>query len=248
MLNPEDWLIVAVVMLIAGSVKGIAGLGLPTIAVSLMVFFFDAHQALGLIVLPLLFSNMLQAWQSGQFRWVLTNFWPFLAAIAITIFIASSFANQVNERIIYLLIAIGILLFLVSQKKLPSLSIENSNHSIYAGFAGCCAGLLGGLTTVWGPPTVIYLRLINLDKEQFVRAAGWMFLIGGIPLTLGYWFGGILTSQMVPVGLVGSIAAMLGVVIGKQFRPKISEKRFVLIIDIILALMAVNLLRKALGY
>ena len=244
----ESWLIFFVVMLIAGTVKGIAGLGLPTIAISLMVFFVDAHQALGLIVLPLLFSNLLQAWQSAQFRWVLTNFWPFLAAIAITIFISSSFASQVNERIIFLLIAIGICLFLISQKNLPKLKLENNNHSIYACIAGSLAGALGGLTTVWGPPTIIYLRMLGLDKEQFVRAAGWMFLIGGIPLTAGYWFGGILTSELIPIGLVGSVFAMLGVIVGKQFRPKISEKRFVLIIDVILVLMALNLLRKALGF
>jgi len=235
-------------MLIAGTVKGIAGLGLPTIAVSLLVFFFDAHQALGLIVLPLLFSNLLQAWQSGQFRWVLTNFWPFFIAIAVTIFISSSFASQVNEKIIYLLIAIGIALFLISQKNLPKLKFENKTHSFYASMAGSLAGALGGLTTVWGPPTVIYLRMLGLDKEQFVRATGWVFLIGAIPLTIGYWYGGILSEELVPIGLTGSVFAMLGVLIGRQFRPNISEKRFVLIIDVILALMALNLLRKALGY
>ena len=248
MSNPEDWLIVAVVMLIAGSVKGIAGLGLPTVAISLMVFFFDAHIALGLIVLPLLFSNMLQAWQSGQPKWVLSNFWSFFIVIVISIFIASSFANRVNERIIYLLIAIGICLFLISQKKLPKLNLGNKYHNFYAGVTGCFAGILGGLTTAWGPPTVIYLRILGLEKEQFVRTTGWIFLIGGIPLTLGYWFGGILTTELIPLGLLGSVFAMLGVIIGKQFRPKVSEKRFVLIIDIILALMALNLLRKALGY
>lgn len=242
----ESWLVFFVIMLAAGTVKGIAGLGLPTVAISLMVFFFDAHQALGLIVLPLLFSNLLQAWQSGQFRWVLTNFWPFLVAIALTIYIASSFASQVNERVIYILIAFGIALFLISQKNLPQLKLENKRHSLYAIFAGSLAGALGGLTTVWGPPTVIYLRILGLNKEEFVRAAGWMFLIGGIPLTIGYWHGGILSKELVPVGLLGSIFAMLGVTVGKQFRPRISEQRFVFIIDVILALMALNLIRKAL--
>ncbi len=248
MFGIDGWVIFLAVMLIAGTVKGVAGLGLPTVSVSLMVFFFDAHTALGLIVLPLLFSNMLQAWQSGQPKWVLSNFWSFFIVIVISIFIASSFANRVNERIIYFLIAIGICLFLISQKKLPRLNLENRYHNFYAGLTGLFAGILGGLTTAWGPPTVIYLRILGLEKEQFVRTTGWIFLIGGIPLTLGYWFGGILTTQLIPLGLLGSVFAMLGVVIGKQFRSKISEQKFVLIVDVVLALMALNLFRKALGY
>jgi len=244
----DSLLIVSVVMLIAGTVKGIAGLGLPTIAVSLLVFFFDAHQALGLIVLPLLFSNLLQAWQSGQFRWVFSNFWPYLAAIAAAIYIASRFASQVNERVIYLLIVIGIFLFLISQKKLPKIQLTSKTHNFSASLAGTLAGILGGLTTVWGPPTIIYLRMLGLEKEQFVRATGWMFLIGSLPLTAGYWMGGILTTELVPAGLLGSVMAMGGVVLGKHYRSRISEKHFVLVIDIILGLMAVNLLRKSLGF
>ena len=244
----DSWLIVCLVMLIAGTVKGIAGLGLPTIAVSLLVFFFDAHQSLGLIVLPLLFSNLLQAWQSGQFRWVFSNFWPYLGAIALTIFITSSFASQVNERIIYLLIVMGIFLFLVSQKKLPRINLSGKYHVLTAGCAGTLAGILGGLTTVWGPPTIIFLRMLGLAKEEFVRATGWMFLIGSIPLTAGYWMGGILTVELIPVGLLASLMAMCGVVLGKHFRSRISEKHFVMVIDIILALMAINLLRKSLGF
>ncbi len=248
MTGVESWLIVSIVMLIAGTVKGIAGLGLPTIAVSLMVFFFDAHQALGLIVLPLLFSNLLQAWQSGQFRWVISNFWPYLTAIGIAIFIASRYASQVNERVIYLLITVGIFLFLISQKKLPRIHLTSKSHIFSAGLAGTLAGILGGLTTVWGPPTIIYLRMLGLEKEQFVRATGWMFLIGSLPLTAGYWIGGILTAELIPAGLVGSIMAMCGVVLGKHFRSGISEKHFVIIIDVILGLMALNLLRKSLGF
>lgn len=244
----DSWLIVCLVMLIAGTVKGIAGLGLPTIGVSLLVIFFDAHQALGLIVLPLLFSNLLQAWQSGQSRWVISNFWPFLVAIALSIFIASSFASRVNDRVIYLLIAVGIFLFLISQKKLPKIQLAGENHIFSAGLAGTLAGILGGLTTVWGPPTIIYLRMLGLEKEQFVRATGWMFLIGSLPLVAGYWMGGILTAELIPAGIVGSIMAMTGVVIGKHFRSGISEKHFVLVIDVILGLMAINLLRKSLGF
>lgn len=248
MTGVDSWLIVCVVMLIAGTVKGIAGLGLPTIAVSLLVFFFDAHQSLGLIVLPLLFSNMLQAWQSGQFRWVFLNFWPYLIAIALVIFVASRFASQVNERVIYLLIVIGIVLFLISQKKLPRIQLSGHNHIFTAGFAGTLAGILGGLTTVWGPPTIIYLRMLGLDKEQFVRATGWMFLIGSLPLIAGYWMGGILTPELIPAGILGSVMAMCGVVLGKHFRSGISERHFVRVIDVILGLMALNLLRKTLGF
>lgn len=242
----DSVLIVCAVMLIAGTVKGIAGLGLPTIAVSLLVFFFDAHVSLGLIVLPLLFSNLLQAWQSGQFRWVFSNFWPYLAAIALAIFIASSFASRINAKVIYLLIALGIFLFLISQRKLPSINLSGRHRVFSASFAGTLAGILGGLTTVWGPPTIIYLRMLGLEKEQFVRATGWMFLIGSLPLTAGYWMGGILTAELIPVGILGSAMAMCGVVLGKHIRKRVSEKHFVLIIDVILALMALNLLRKSL--
>lgn len=244
----EYWLVVCLVMLVAGTVKGVAGFGLPTIAITMLVQFFPPHHALGLIVLPLFFGNLLQACQSGQPGWAITNFWPFLITITVTIFFVSLFASRVDERVIYALLAFGIGLFLVSQNKLPRLSITHEANSIYAGIAGVLAGIMGGLTSSWAAPTIIYLRVLGLKKEEFVRAAGWMFLFGGLPLLAGYWLGGIFTRDLLPIGIAGSVMAMLGVALGKQIRAWIPEQRFIKVVDVLLALMALNLLRKAAGF
>ena len=59
--NPNEiTLIVGLAYLIAGVVKGVIGIGLPTTAITIMTFFISPLMALGLNLIPMTVANIWQ--------------------------------------------------------------------------------------------------------------------------------------------------------------------------------------------
>ena len=59
--NPNEIaIIVGLAFLIAGIVKGVIGIGLPTTAITIMTFFVSPLMALGLNLIPMTVANFLQ--------------------------------------------------------------------------------------------------------------------------------------------------------------------------------------------
>jgi hypothetical protein len=76
-------LIGASAFLIAGFVKGVIGLGLPTVAIGLLGLVMTPVQAASLLVVPSLATNLWQLAAGPGIRPVLRRFWPLMAGICI---------------------------------------------------------------------------------------------------------------------------------------------------------------------
>ena len=73
-----DTLLIAatVSFLLAGTVKGLTGLGLPIVAVGVLAHFTDPRTAISLIIVPIFMSNIWQMRRQGNFIEALRNYWP----------------------------------------------------------------------------------------------------------------------------------------------------------------------------
>ena len=78
MWTPETLLAVALIFILAGFVKGVAGLGLPTIAIALMAVFVGLKEGIALMVVPTIVTNIWQAFAGGQFVAIVRRFWSLL--------------------------------------------------------------------------------------------------------------------------------------------------------------------------
>ena len=75
-------LMVVVVFVLAGGVKGVTGMGLPTVAVSLLGLWMSPVQAVALLVIPSLATNIAQC-RGPHLRLLVSRLWPGWLAIAI---------------------------------------------------------------------------------------------------------------------------------------------------------------------
>src|SRR5919107_406524 len=66
------------VFLLAGTVKGLVGLGLPTIVIALTTLVLPLTEAIAMIALPTIFSNVWQAAVGGNFWKILRRQWPLM--------------------------------------------------------------------------------------------------------------------------------------------------------------------------
>jgi hypothetical protein len=87
--------IVAVTFLIAGTVKGVTGMGLPTVAMGVLGTLMLPAQAASLLILPSLITNVWQLLAGPGVIALVKRFWWMMAGIVVgTVFAASFIAGS----------------------------------------------------------------------------------------------------------------------------------------------------------
>ena len=85
MLDPDTLIIVAATFLLAGAVKGVIGLGLPSVSLGILTAAIDLPTAMALLLAPSFVTNLWQGVVGGKLREILVRTWPFLLAATVTI-------------------------------------------------------------------------------------------------------------------------------------------------------------------
>lgn len=239
-------LIAAAVFILAGTIKGIGGIGLPTASISILSQFYDPYSAIALVIFPMLFSNIWQMYQSGDMLRIFMTFWPFGLMLMIFILIFSSLSASIPVKALMIILGAVIIMFsfsslLIHPPKLPSRYDKPAQI-----IAGTIAGIMGGLTAIWSAPLVIYLVSRRVDKDDFVRATGLLVTMGTLPLCIGYWANGLLTGSLAGISIMMIIPTIIGFNLGARIREKIEPAIFQKTVLIMFLLMGLNLIRKAL--
>jgi uncharacterized membrane protein YfcA len=231
--------------LAAGVIKGTLGVGLPIAAVGLMTQFIDPRLAISLVVFPIMFSNIWQIYRAGEIKKTVMKYWMFAVVLAISLMITTSYTAKVATDFLVAFVGVVIILFSLMNLMSTPPSIPEKFDRPGQLIAGLTAGVMGGFTAIWSPPIAAYLIARNTNKDGFVRATGFLFLVGSIPLCLGFWQNGLMTG---PVALVSTgmiIPTLAGFSVGEIIRRKLKPDRFKRLVLFFFLLIGLNLIRKA---
>lgn len=239
------YLIAIATFLVAGTVKGLVGMGLPTTSIALLTLTIEPRLAIALTLIPMLASNAWQLFRAGDVRGALGRYWRFIVFLVVTIALTVWATRNAPQE--FLLGALGVIILIyvamsVSQNIPP---IPDRLNATVQTIAGIASGIIGGLVGVWAPPMGAYLAARQVSKDEFVRATGLILLLGSIPLTLGYIQQGFLTWQVGWFGLALLIPTFAGFALGERLRSYMSEAGFRRILLIFFAVLGLNLLRRA---
>jgi uncharacterized membrane protein YfcA len=218
------------VFALAGLVKGVVGLGLPTLSMALLALAMPPAQAAALLIVPSLVTN---AWQMRPFATLAPlarRLWPLQAGVCAGTWIASwlvgTGAGPWAARGLGLaLLAYGAWGLL---GRAPRLS-ERAQR-----WAGPVAGALtGGVTAATGVfvvPAVPYLQALGLPREALIRAMGLSFTVstialGGALAAHGQWQAGAAGASfaMLAPALAGMAA---GQWLGRRLEPAVFRACF----------------------
>ena len=212
------------IFIFAGIVKGFLGIGLPAAAMGLLTLIFPPTEAISLLWLPILFSNMFQFGRARNKREIAVTYKWFAAAIFISIFLTSLFINDYPTAL--LTVAIGIAMVVFSMNLLFGLSLPVGPGRGWQVGVGIVSGVLGGLSSIWSPPVAMYLMARNTPKDMFIGATGFLFLAGCLPLGVGLVISGLITGPVIVKSLLGLLMTLIGFRIGEILRERISQDRF----------------------
>lgn len=238
--------IAAAVFVLAGTIKGIGGIGLPTASISLLSQFYDPYSAIALVIFPMMFSNIWQMHQSGDVVRIFKTFWPFGLMLMIFILIFSSLSAAIPVEMLMIILGGVIILFSLCSLLIHPPELPDRFDTLAQVIAGSLAGIMGGLTAIWSAPMVIYLVSRRVDKDDFVRATGLLITMGTLPLCFGYWANGLLTGSLAGISIMMIIPTIIGFSLGERIRRKIEPAIFQKVVLLLFLLMGLNLIRKAL--
>ncbi|WP_439143840.1 sulfite exporter TauE/SafE family protein [Planktotalea sp.] len=233
----------------AGVIKGIVGFAMPMILLSGISTFADPELALAALILPTLVTNAMQALRYGLSDvWrTMKRFKVFLSVGALMLFGAAQLVPVLPTNLLLLVIGLAVTCFALWQLsgRAPEPGKWSQNKILDVGI-GAFAGLIGGLSGIWGPPTVAYLTAIGTPKKQQMLAQGVIYGLGAILLMLGHWKSGVFNSATFPLSLSLLPPAVLGMWLGAQISDRFDQATFRKVTLLVLILGGLNLLRRGL--
>jgi len=233
-------------MFVGGFCKGVIGVALPLVGISIMAMLLDPKLAVAMIVIPIFLTNFLMALRSGfdELWEALQRFWPLIATCFTTLFAVALFATQLSSSVIVIGLGLALLIF-VSANVSPWKPTVPARLEKPAGAAvGFVSGVLGGTTSVYGPPITMFLLASGVPKNKWSASVGVTFAVGSIPLLAGYILNGTITSTVAVVSSLACLPAFVGMWLGFKLQDAMAPETFRKVLMAGLFIMALNLLRK----
>ena len=80
-------LFIAAAFLLAGFVKGVIGLGLPTVSMGLLAVTMPPAHALAIVIVPAILTNIWQTFVGPYLRDIIRRLWPLMVGPAVGIWL-----------------------------------------------------------------------------------------------------------------------------------------------------------------
>jgi uncharacterized membrane protein YfcA len=219
-------LFIAGTFLLAGFVKGVIGLGLPTIAVGILGVVMAPAQAAALLVVPNLITNGWQIATGPGLKAILIRLWPMLAGICVGTWAGAGLLEQQKNGSATLWLGIALVLYGLVGLKAAKLRVPARAEGWLSPLIGIATGVATAATGVFVLPAVPYLQALGLDKDELVQALGVSFIVSTLALSAGLLGAGALDLQVAWNSLLALAPALAGMAAGTMIRNRISAAAF----------------------
>ncbi len=216
----------AFALFMAGVVKGILGIGVPVVSVSLLSLVINIPTAVSLLPVPILLSNLWQSLPSGWAPRTFKRFGPLIVALVVGTFAGAQLLVIVDQRTLIGIVGTAVLAFAVSGYFPHHLRLGQRGERWLGVPVGFLAGLLGGMTTFFGPPLIMFLFALKLDKDEFVGTISTLYLCAAVPLVVALGMVGFMGQAEYLWSAAAAAPLFLGVLVGQWLRARISQSAF----------------------
>jgi uncharacterized membrane protein YfcA len=212
-------------LLLAGFIKGAIGSGLPTISIGILSLVMPIPQAVALIVLPSLVTNV---WQSLGPRLVtlLKRLWRMFAGICVGAWLGAGLMTGAYSQ--WAQVGLGVALAIYAALGLIRLhySLDRKHEPWLAPIVGIATGFIAAGTGIFVIPSGLYLQAIGLKKDDLVQALGITYLVSTVVLAGVVAHAGAMDKSLLVPSVIGLATALIGMVFGQKVRASLPEQTF----------------------
>jgi uncharacterized protein len=219
-------LLIAAALLLAGFVKGMLGLGLPTVSIGLLAVAMPPSRAVAIVIAPAIIANIWQTFGGPYLRDIVRRLWPLMLGAIAGIWLNARAMTGPHAR--YGTIVLGVLLVIYAVLGLNrfSLRVARHNEKWVGGVVGVVTGIISASTGVQVIPSMPFLQAIGLEKDELVQALGAFLSVATITLSINLTAIGLLSTATVLPGAVALAASFAGMFLGQTVRAKMPAEVF----------------------
>ena len=225
-MTPQDIVFGLAVFLLAGTVKGLVGLGLPTITIALTSLVLPLTEAIALIALPTIFTNVWQAAIGGRFRVILRRQWPLIVPLMIALYLTMWLVGQKGPNWAFLVLAAVLIVYSGLGLLRIRLHIHADLEKPLAPVIGVVSGFVAGLVGVPIIPLMPYLQGLDIKPSELVQSLGVVLCATSLTLTVSLLNFGLLDGPRAVVSAAAVVPALAGMWVGQQIRRRLSVEQF----------------------
>lgn len=218
--------LVTLTFLAAGFVKGVTGMGLPTIAMGMLGTLMPPAAAAAILIIPSFVTNVWQLLAGPATVRLLRRLWPMLLGIVLGTIGGSALLVRADPQ--WSAFALGVALIAYAGYALlsPSYSVSSRVERWLAPIVGLVTGAITGGTGVFVMPAVPYLQALQLERDELVQALGLSFTVSTVALAAGLLANGAFRVDQAGLSSLALLPALGGMWLGQKVRARISPLRF----------------------
>ncbi len=245
--RPILYLYFALVFCLAGTVKGLLGMGLPLVAIALMSIAVEPKAAVPLVLVSGLVLNLVQFLQMGGVREIARRYTMLALAAAVSVWGGTELLFAVDQRIIEVLLGLIVCGYVaINITRIPP-ALPRVWEARLAIPVGLLLGVLQGATGSLAAPLAAWWQALGLKKDEFVQASGYVLFIIVVPWAVSLVAKGAVTWEVAATSAGLLVPAGLGMVVGSRVRARVPEERYRNLILALLFLAGLGLLVKGLA-
>jgi uncharacterized membrane protein YfcA len=238
--------LIAGTFLLAGGVKGVVGMGMPTVSLAILTATIGLTDGLALIVIPTTVTNVWQAFSGGPVRDILARHWLFLGAAIAMVLPGAMALTFVDLRILSALLGAVLIIYSLVSLGQVRVHVPARQESWLGALSGGLTGLMTGMTGSSVVPGVLFLQSLGLPRAQLVQAMGMLFAVCAIALALALGQIGIVNEQTLLLSTGALVPALAGMKIGQTLGRRMSEAAFRRVLYFALLLLGFEIIASAL--
>lgn len=229
--------------MLSGLVKGMAGFGMPLIAIPTLTLFFNVPVtlAMGWAMGPIFLTNIIQAVNTRHSYRGVSKLWALLIPLFICMLLTVQLLNEIDTGRLSAVVGLVVLISVGAQLVRP-IVVTGTWKTPFLMLTGTISGLVGGLTSFMGFPAIQGMLAVQLKPNEFIFAVSSMFLVGALIIGSALAsFAFLSTADLILSALV-TLPAVIGLKVGQWGRARVPVHIFQRIVLLILLANGVSLI------
>lgn len=225
-MNEQLYIYLLLIFILAGFVKGVTGMGLPTVAMGLLGIFMPLPVAAALLVMPSFVTNVLQLFTGPSVMPIIRRLWLMMLFILAGTVAASALLISINPAWSAFGLGGALIVYAVFALISPSFTVSQNSEKWLSPIIGGVTGVVTGATGVFVMPAVPFLQSLRFSKDELVQALGLSFTVSTVALAGGLYLHDAFRITQFSLSFMSIFPALAGMWLGQKVRARISAKRF----------------------
>lgn len=234
--------LIAFGLFLAGFVKGASGVGFATTAIPILTLGLGLENAIPMVLLPSIASNIFVMLDAGKFKETLHRFRHLYVALLPGLIVGLACLYYLDKPTAAAVLGGVIIIYGLYALRRADLEIPARYERPLALPVGLTNGFVNGLTGSQIMPVVPYMLALRLPPNEVVQATNIAFTISSLVMIVGLAWLGYLDWVRFLFSTLGIVLVFAGVRLGTSARQHISAETYRKIVLCFLVLLGICLI------